>query len=364
MTLRRLSAVCVLAAALLLPVSHVAAQMGLPREVIAAEAIGPGQAAEIGRYADEWAGRLGSDDPLEIKRVRDNLLLPLRERNVSVAFRQAYAERLLPELRNHVRDERDLVIFNALRIAGELATPGSIDVLRDQLRDARPSVRYAAVYGMDRIFATIASEQSPAMGSAAVEQLLNNLGRHLENEQESKVFDAGIRALATAMQIERQNYGHVRPLAFSTLARISSERTKNLDGGPGSAEMLRVLLRSGQIARDVLSVANPRQQLSEQGVREAAELSGHLLAYIVRRLQAGDFPHDEPEARSLAGQVVTVAETSIVLATRTPQAPNLMGDFSRATQESDRAFFSKAVDLLGLLTRPPFGFPAGHFLGN
>jgi hypothetical protein len=362
--MRYLPAVFILAAAFLALPPFAAAQMGLPRDVVAAETIGPAQADQVGRYVGEWLPRLGSEDPRDIRTARDNLLMPLRERAVSVAFRQAYAERLLPGLQEHAQDERDLTVVNVMRIAGELATPNSIQLLEDKLRDARPAVRYAAVSGLGRIFATV-RDYSPAIGSDGVLQLVARIGQRMQDERDFKILDVSIRALAAAMEIDRQNYETVRGAAFSALANAASARARAA-GAQANDEQLQVLVRAGEISRDALSVVTPRLQLSEQAVREAAELSGHLIALVVRRVRAGDFPPGDEDARQVPAQLVAVSETSIILAaTRLrvqASVQDLAAELRRAEEQGDREFFRKAVDLLGILTRPPFNFPPGHFI--
>jgi hypothetical protein len=365
MTLRRLPAVCILAAAaFLLPLSPAAAQFGLPREVIVAESIGSGQMSQIERYVGEWLPRLGSEDPLDIKRSRDNLLMPLREHTISVAFRQAYSDRLVPGLRQHAQDERDLVIANALRVAGELATPASVQLLEQKLQDGQAPVRFAAVAGIARAFASV-RDASPAIGTDGIQQVTRRVGQQLRTESAPEIADACVRALATAMEIARPNYESVRGTAFEAIAAGVSERAKALRGAPDDGPMLMVLLRAGQVARDALSTNDPRLQLADAGVRQAAELNGHLLSYLVRRLQAGGFPHEDPESRELAGKIVATAENGIVLSASrlrgTQPALNLAADFAKANADGDRDFFRKAVELLGALSRPPFNFPAGHF---
>jgi hypothetical protein len=365
MTLRRLPAVCIFAAAaFLLPLQHASAQFGLPREVIAAESIGAAQSSQIESYIGEWLPRLASQDPLEIKRARDTLLMPLREHTISVAFRQAYSDRLVPGLRGHAQDERDLVIANALRVAGELATPASVQLLEQKLQDGQSPVRFAAITGIARTFAAV-RDASPAVGTDGIQQLTRRVGQQLRTEKAPEIVDACVRALATAMDINRQNFESVRPAAFEVLAAGIGERAKALRGNADDAPMLIALLRAGQVSRDALSANDPRMQLNDTGVRQAAELNGHLLGYTIRRLQGGGFPHEAPESREMAAKIVTTAENGIVLAAnrlRIQQpALNLSAEFAKATAEGDRDFFRKAVELLGVLTRPPFNYPAGHF---
>jgi hypothetical protein len=364
MTLRRLSAVCILTAtAFLLPVPSALAQFGLPRDVVAAESIGGAQATQIERHIGEWLPRLGSQDPAEIKRSRDNLLAPLREPTISVAFRQAYSERLLQGLRQHAQDERDIVVVNALRVAGELATPAAVQLLQQKLQDPHAPVRFAAVAAVGRVFSAV-RDTSPAIGPADVQQLGARMGQQLGSERAPEIVDACVRALATAMEITRPNYEGVRAMAFEAVASGVGERARALRGDANDAPMLIVLLRAGQFSRDALSVNDPRLQIGDASVRQAAELNGHLLAYVVRRLQGGGFQEDS-ESRELTIRIVAVAETGIVLAANRmriqQQALNLASDFTKGTPEGDRDFFRKAVELIGVLTRPPFNFPGNHF---
>lgn len=365
MTLRRLPAVCFLAVGLLGPVPFAAAQVGLPPEVISAEAIGGGHAEQINRHVTNWLPRLSSDDREEARRARDQILAPLRQRGVSVAFRQAYADRLLPGLREHAQDNRDRVVVNALRIAGELATPGSVQLLESKLQDSQEPVRYAAVFGIGSVFAAM-RDASPAIGSDGAQRLITRVGQHMDQERSPEVFDAAIRALATAMEVSRPNYEGVRSAAFSTICKGAGERARTLGHGADAAPMLIVLVRAGQIARDTLQIIDPRLQVSEQAMTDGAILSGQLLGYIVRRLRAGGFPQDDSELRQLGGQIASLAETALVLAANQRrvqvQPRNIAADLQRGAPEGDREVERKAMELIRVLTQAPFNVDLDRLL--
>lgn len=365
MTRRRLSAVCILLAAFFAPVPFSAAQMGLDRQIVTTERVSSAQNTEIERYVSEWMPRLGDQDPRESRRSREQLLQPLRERSVSVAFRLAYSDRLVPGLTEHAQGQDDRTIVNVLRIAGELATPASVNLLQAKLQDAQIPVRYAAASNIGVVFAVV-RDHSPAMGQGAVQQLVTRLDNHIQREREAEVLDVSVRSLAMAMEITRPNYESIRPAAFASLTQRMSERAKGLGNRAESDELLRVFLRAAHVCRDAL--ADNARPLGDQGVRQAAELNGHLLAYIVRRLQGGGFPIGDQDGRYVAAQVVTIAETTIIMSAAQLRAQiqpaNLSTEFLKATSEADRVFRDRAVDLLGVLTRPPFNFGAAEFAGR
>src|SRR5690606_26003682 len=139
-------------------------------------------------------------------------------------------------------------------------------------------------------------------------------GEQLRNEKSPEIVDACIRALASAMDITRQGYESVRPGAFQQITSGIGERAKRLGGGPDDAAMLIPMIRAAQIARDALSLQDVRLQLSDQSVRQAAELGGHLLAYAVRGVQAKAFAQDDSQLRDQVATVIQLAESTIILA--------------------------------------------------
>jgi hypothetical protein len=369
MTRRPILALAVLLSGLVLgvPTQHALAQTALEPATIRATELSPEQIQQIESYISQQFDRLAAAKPETIKTtlrsVRDQILAPLRDREISFRFRQEYSTRVLARLEQLPKDD-ELFLVNMLRICGELATQESTAVVERHLDSQSAAVRYAAIAALGRTFDAIAAT-SPAITVDRARALSQRLGQVVQKEPSGLVLDAAVRALLSAAAIERANFD-VRSAAFRTLLQSMSERLKVAGGSAHDPETVVPAVRTGQAARDALAVAGPRA-LNNDESKLAGELAGHLTSYVVRRLKAGDFPAEDAAARDAAAQIMVVAETVVPLAggklgAAAPIRPGMGEDLKKGTSQGDQAFFSKAIELIGALQKPPFSFPVGHFL--
>jgi hypothetical protein len=219
---------------------------------------------------------------------------------------------------------------------------------------------------MGRTFDAVTAA-SPAIFKERLIELTRRLGDVIRKEQEPLVVLAAVKGLDRAMGVDRQGLEEVRSAGLAALDTAVRDRAKAAAGAPVPQLLLQAFTNAGQSARDALVQNDPRLALSPEGIRQAAELNGHLLALIVNRFKAGDYPAGEPAARELPAQAVSVAETSIGLAAQKARASQpaprgLATEFKKATPEGDRAFFRLSLDMLRVLHAAPFSFPAGTFL--
>lgn len=378
MTVRRLLPTCVLTALALLTSPRPAlAQLGLPAEVVSAPTLSDAQRGQVRQHVTTQSAGLSAESPLEIKRSRDSLLNPLDQRVVSVAFRQEYSNALAPVIEPLTRSERELVVVNALRLAGELATPAGAALLTQFVGDQRDPVRYAAVSGIRNTLQTMAT-QPPAITPDRAQSLLDTLVAGLRAEQRPHVLDAYVRALAQAAEVTQGNV-NLRPRALTALAQGMSERLQRAAGGaggePAPQALLETFARAGEIVRNGLT--DVRHQLPEEARRAAAEFGGDLLAFVLRGLQASEFPvvnadddaqaaRAKQEQRALATQLVSAGAANVIFATRFEgEPPRLAEKFRPADEASDREFVEGVRSVIGpggILSKPPFSLPAGRFI--
>jgi hypothetical protein len=256
--------------------------------------------------------------------------------------------------------QKDLVVVNALRLAGELATSDATAILEEKLNDQRVAVRFAAVNGLERTMAALAA-RAPAIPNTRVEQLVGKLGAVVEDPKSTpEVVDAGLRALIAAMGTP------ARSLAFRTLATATGKVAGRFGPIETPPMIQGVLLRAGQATRDALG--NVQLELKGESVKDAGALSGHLLSWASCQIKAGQLAAGNKDARVLPTQVVRIAQTSVALAcqkagvARPDEGVNLGGDFEKATPEGDQAFSRNIVKVIQPLVGQGFGFPDGTFL--
>jgi hypothetical protein len=373
MTRRRHPAIALLlvALALLAPASRVTAQSDLPPEITRATSLTAEQTREIEKFVGEAMARFNAQPPVdrqEVGKGREALLRQLKGREISVAFRQAYSQILVPKLQPLAGDPDDLRVANALIVGGELATTDSVALAERALNHEKSPVRSAACYAIGRTFDAVTTA-SPAIFKDRLEGLTGKLGDVVRKDTEPLVVLEAIKALGRAMNVDRAGMESVRVAGLAALDTAVRDRAKAAAAGKVPEILLQGLTNAAQAARESMAQNNPQLALSPEGMKQAAELNGHLLALIIVRMQAKDFPEGDTAARELPAQAVSVAETAIGLAAQKagstqPLPRGLAAEFKKATREGDAAFFRSALELLRVLQRPPFGFPPGTFLKN
>src|SRR5204863_3139952 len=94
----------------------------------------------------------------------------------------------------------ETVAFNALVVAGELATAKAATLVIKKLPDARDPVRLGAAAAAGRTFNAVKNGQ-PAIASNDLETLTERLGERLLNETQPQVLDTVLRSLLAAMEV-------------------------------------------------------------------------------------------------------------------------------------------------------------------
>jgi hypothetical protein len=343
------------------------AQFDLAEATIRATDLTAEQTAEIQNYVKEALTQLSSSDPLEVKRARERLLAPLRQREISVRFRQEYSNQVLPTLRELQKAESDLTLINSLRIAGELATTDASALLEQRLEDERTAVRFAAVTGIGRTFEAVGGA-NPAITTSRVGDLVQRVSRRVAEDESPHVTDAAVRALLGAMSIARPGFEAMRGTAFGAMASSLSARARAAGANAFDPELCIAIVRGGEAARNAMA-AGAGQPLGPTELRAAAELDGFSVALVMRRIKAADFPTGDVRVREAAVQLVRVAETAIPLISeklgRRVQPPAGMSEaLAKATDAGDKEFFRMGMQFISMLEAEPFGFPTGHFLGD
>lgn len=323
---------------------------------------------------------LESDDRGEMRKGREWLLKPLVNPGASVSFRLEYTAAATAALERIAGGESEPRAINALIVAGALGTTQGAAVLDRFAQDQRGAVRYAAVTGFRRTFMAI-EKATPAMTPKDAEGIVETLGRHVAGEEDANVLDAAVRGLVAAAELTRSEFAGVRTRALETLARAAVDRIHALPIEPASDAALGAMVRAGGALRD--AAANVAQvNLQPATTRLILEFGAELWAHLVKRLEAGQFEtvkaDDPPEAadakraaRALPRQVVQIGQATMFFAGSRlgegrPFDPKQPAEWiGEAAQDGDAQFTRRARELIGpggILTKPPFGYPADRFL--
>ncbi len=330
--------------------------------LISKTALSTGERGEVAAFVrDELGGLEGEPDKVKI--ARDHLLAPLAQSSVSVDFRGAMGEALIPELARLIKSPRDLVAVNALRLAGELATSSSVNLVLPALNDPRQSVRSAACTALARAFEH-AARTAPAINSDNALAAVRALGAALESQNDPILNDNAVLALASAMRVPAAQMKDLQNAAASQLAVSASARAQAVGSqGVDAVGTLAVLARAAGSLRDVTVGAAIAGGLPPATLKSEAVLAGHILAGASRALAGGALT---PEAQSTLNEVTRAAEGLLLLSVSTLREQNVGRlDLAAALASGPQAFASALNDRVlgpqGLLSQPPLSIPAGTF---
>lgn len=214
---------------------------------------------QMGEFVAAHKPRL-SGDAVDVKRSRDALLQPLQGPRVTVRFRLAYAGLLNDSLRELAKAKNDQHAVSALRIAGELATPSSILIIRPALSDERPAVRYASAFAAARVFDAVARHDA-APTFEQLSGLLRDLNTLLAQENDQLVVDGLLLAFGAAAKVPEAKFKDqsLRAAAIDQLATTGSARLGAIAKAASPCDSLQVFQRATRAMRDALTdIAQPK----------------------------------------------------------------------------------------------------------
>lgn len=323
------------------------AQGVLPDELVASPQLSGADEQRVESYAKSLAPGLVDGDSGAARDARDAAMDPLERDEVSVAFRIAYAEAMLPTLRRLIAGAEPARRLTGIRLAGELATDNSADLVVASLSSKNAAERYMAVASVGRIFQA-AGEQPPAVARNRLDALIDELDRLIRAEPDPAIVDAGVRSLLDASAIPESVLPGVGGHADTVLYAALSERVQN-DNEGDEALIVAVTRALSSAQRRILGEGLPKPV-----VRDSAALAGDGIAMLIRTDATGD------SAVEMAGG----ADALIVFATENldPRAQANPADLGRALQDGRLA--EEAVAVIGpggALTSPPHNLPAERF---
>jgi len=357
----------ILGAALLIsPAGTASAQADLPAPIIQSTALTDAQKQEIASYANAGLALFRSDTWSEARRGRDQILLPLSDAGVSVAFRLEYSRLLTDAMKAAAaKGQPDVRRLNALRVLGAIATAQSTGPIADHFADTSPSIRFMAAQAAGSAFRALATS-SPALPSGDAVRLVNGLAKLVASDADIMVFDGAVIALVEATRVDQSGYGELRDAAFTQMAQTVGARVRAMPTDTTDETLVSAVLRAGIASRDGLSIA--RTQASDAVSKELAGFGGDLIAYVLRRAQSGQMPPPgSGTLRSALEQLVSVGEANIFFALLNLKAsrdPTTLADTLKSgAGDAERSFVDQATTLLRTtLTGAPLSFAADRFI--
>jgi len=337
--------------------------------IVTAVSLSDEQKAAVRAYVEANSKNLMGEDAERRQTDKKALLAPLENAGASVSFRQTYTAALLPVLRAAPANPRQAEVVGemALAIAGDLATIDACNFAVTSLKAEKPSIRYAAAYALRRTFEAVQrvpSNANPALQDAQLRDLVNKVATHGGTEQDALVTEACIRAVLGAATIDA-----IRSDAVMALQGLVHKVTIGRLGKPVDEGVIKALLHAGTGTRDILT--NMQANLSPAAQKAGGELGGRLLAYVMTVLNEKKLPVGDNPARAALANLATTGQNVVALAGKkmNPSLQVPAGDLGRPVRagnvQGDAEYITGVTGQFlgptGVLTRPPFGFPAGHF---
>lgn len=351
--------VCVLAVLGLLAAGPAQGQ-DLPSEIVSKIALAEPDKDAVRQYVRTHADGLVSLKPSERKAAKDALLSPLDTRkNPSVSFRLEYTASLKKPLEAAMMAGPRSGVC-ALAIAGELASPDALAMIRAAMGSPDHVLRHQACgLSLRSVFvvlkAAAGANAQPALGEADVRAAIKDLAAKAAGERDDLVLDACVNSLAAAAELDAY-----RTEAFAGLEQVV---TAQCQGGAPAAGKVPALLRAAD--EGVLrQVSRAGARFDAAAAKSAASLAGRLLAATAAAVKA---PNLSPAQRELYTKVAATCQNILPFAAQgaSVTVPDAAASLAKGTRDEDAKFILMARDICGptgLLSKPPFNFPAGEFI--
>lgn len=325
----------------------------LPQGVATRPTLNDADRQAVASWVAGHAEALRTGDAAAVSGARTALLDALT-RETSVAFRLEVNTALSGALTALARGSDETRAFNALQVAGALATDGGAELLRTALTSNRPTVRYGGALGSRILFQQVIAGRSPLQQDAVTAQV-NALGGALEREADPVVAEG----IMTAMAVQ-----FAPPVRAAALRRMDDAMVARLGSLHASGEVdpawTRPLVRAVDSSRRLLLDQQVAGQRDEAFARAATTLAAHGLAFGSSMLDGASAAERDAVADLLKASEVTLLLTSAQLGAR--DAGNEQ-PIAQALERNNAAAARQAIDRWigqnGVLFRAPFNLPAG-----
>ncbi len=334
----------------------------LPGSIVQSASLNSSAQQQIQDYVASLSGKVTSDNLRDATRAREQLLKPLADRDVSVAFRQAYAQSLMGLMTDLDSSEEFGNKLLALRLAGELATSESIQIIDTHMSDADPALRVFAIGRVQRVFEITAAR---GLGIAASEAtaLVNALAEQAESEDDMLVVESIVRALAAGSTLPSRDLSEARNQSIQALATVVSPILRELNPTDPTEDAYRLALRAASAM--TASINDINATIAPESITQAVGLAGDILSVPLRRIFANTTFTDAD--RDLTARAVQSAEALLYFARRKHSLSNSVAQTAFAemiSAKEDRDYRDSVSQLLGPNSQivRTFGFDPNRFL--
>lgn len=310
-------------------------------------------------FVRERAGVLGTGEAPEVQRVRTELFEVLA-RESSVAFRIEVSTALAPVISDLARGPDEFRAFNAVQLAGILATDASLPIIRTALADQRPTVRYGGALASRVLFQGVIENRS-SLTDETITQLMAELAQRLRVERDPVVAEG----MMTAFTVQFSGSAGLsrRAAAVRAMDEATIELVRVSRSSPQAGEWTRAFIRAVDASRRLLLDQQVAGQRDEQFARVAASLAGHSMSFALARLDAGI----EAQDRAAVADLLRACEVTLLLTAAKLGAPAgaeqpIAQALDRSNDRALRDAVNRWIGQNGLLYQRPFNLPAGSIV--
>lgn len=304
----------------------------------------PAQKQEIEAYVRGWFEALEQGDAVRANAARDKLMEPPGAPGVTVVFRDAYSDAVVPQAQAVLKkDGAHLSAAVAMQVLGEVATDEALRVINEHLAqrdEPRVGVRLSAAKAFNR--AMERGLPSGAIPSGRVAGAVRGLGQAARSETDPRPLRWQLESLAS---LDRSD---AREELFDAL----------------DAAVRRA--REGQAAGGIVDAVRPsiitlRKYYLDPGLPLATQRSlGRAMAPMLANLLEVPLAHwdatrSDAELRAVAESAIRIAEQLLQFVDS-----NVQGSIGRTTLDAaftggDRASYeSQMQGIRSALEQPPF----------
>lgn len=329
--------------------------------------ITPGQAtdSQIAQFVGDRLGALGSGEPLAIRNARTALLAPLRSDDADSSFRLQYSSALQNGgLARLATDTENLVAINAVVIAGELATPLSVNILQEAMEDQREAIRYEAARSIGVLLNAYDADRA-AVPANQIDSVFRTIESAFTNEQSGQVVDALFVALA-GPSLEPELGTRCATVMCQGAAEVA-ERWRS--GAPTETQALTIFRAIDTAFADLIGAQGAADR---DFAMAAAVASGQALVFFTEWMRAEPPQGMDAQGRQLAIDLGAGAERVLLLAhsqvTGQAEAERITRHIRDFVEDRNGARLAQIESALepwtgarGKLLASPYNVPAGSF---
>ena len=333
------------AAALLLSVPSATAQVSssLPGSIVQSGTVSGAARQQITDFVESVTGSLDSDDIRNAARAREQLLRPLQDRDVSVAFRQAYGEALGSMLDSYSESEDVQQRLLALRVGGELATSDSVRIIRKHLTSSDAGIRLFSIGRVQRVF-EMTSAHGPAISSSEATGLVRLIAKQAESTADPIELDGIVRALAAGASLPGSDLSGARNASVQSMESVVSPILRGLEPNGDTQTAYRLALRAASAMTG--SIIDVNASTDAAALKASIGLAGDMLSVPLRQIFAGY--ELEGAERELAIRSVQSAEALLYFARKKQPGGSQVAQtgFADLLEQGENRDFRNSVSLL------------------